>query len=303
MSQPSGYVGRFAPSPTGPLHFGSLLAAVASYLEALRRGGTWLIRIEDIDPPREQAGASERILEALERYGFEFQEPATRQSLSEAAHHAAIGQLLESGRAYYCDCSRKELTEADQGPLGSIYPATCRHRHLAPAPSCAIRVRTDGAQIAFTDRLQGAQRQSVESVSGDFVIRRRDGLIAYQLAVVVDDYRQRVTDVVRGIDLLETTPRQVWLQRLLGYDTPAYSHIPVAVDKRGRKLGKSTDAPALPLDAPAPVLFRALLALQQAPPPMLERASLAAVWAWAAEHWNLDRLRRLRSVVTAAPLW
>lgn len=302
MTEPSGYVGRFAPTPTGPLHFGSLLAAVASYLEAVRRGGAWLVRIEDIDPPREQAGATQRILEALQRYGFEIHGPGTRQSVSEPAHRAAIAQLVDSGRAYYCDCSRKELSDADQGPLGAIYPATCRHRHLAPAPSCAIRIRTDGAQIAFTDRLQGEQRQSVESASGDFVIRRRDGLIAYQLAVVVDDHRQGVTEVVRGIDLLDSTPRQVWLQRLLGYDTPAYAHIPIAVDVHGRKLGKSTQAAALPLEEPAPVLFDALVALQQAPPPTLERAALATVWTWAAEHWNLDRLRGLRSV-TAAPLW
>ncbi len=303
MSNASGYVGRFAPSPTGPLHFGSLLAAVASYLEAVRQGGAWLVRIEDIDPPREQEGARVRILEALESYGFAFHGPATRQSESEPAHHAAISALLDSGLAYYCDCSRRELTDADLGPLGAIYPGTCRHRQLLFTTSGAIRVRTDGAQIAFTDRLQGEQRQSVETSSGDFVIRRRDGLIAYQLAVVVDDHRQGITDIVRGIDLMDSTPRQAWLQRLLGYDTPSYAHIPVAVDRHGRKLGKSTQAAALPLEAPATVLFHALSALQQAPPPPLARASLATIWTWAAEHWKLDRLRGLRTVVTAPALW
>jgi glutamyl-Q tRNA(Asp) synthetase len=290
MSEPARYVGRFAPSPTGPLHFGSLLAAVASYLEAARQGGSWLVRIEDIDPPREQPGASERILEALDCYGFRSSAPATWQSTSASAHSAAIARLLDADLAYHCDCSRKDLAKAGVGPLGAIYPGICRQRNLEPRESLAIRVRTGGGRIAVADRLQGAQSWDLEALSGDFIIRRRDGLVAYQLAVVVDDHLQGVTDIVRGIDLIDSTPRQVWLQQLLGFGTPAYAHIPVAVDAQGRKLAKSTDAAPLPLDKPAPVLFRALLALQQGPSPELRRASLATLWDWAREHWNLDRL-------------
>lgn len=296
MSKPRRYAGRFAPSPTGPLHFGSLLAAVASYLEAGRQRGSWLVRIEDIDPPREQPGAGERILEALDRYGFDSSGPATWQSASAAAHSAAVAGLVEARLAYYCDCSRKDLAKADVGPLGAIYPGTCRQRQLAPGESLAIRVRTTGARIALTDRLQGPCVWELEGLSGDFVIRRRDGLVAYQLAVVVDDHLQGITDIVRGIDLIDSTPRQVWLQQLLGYDTPDYAHIPVAVDTEGRKLAKSTNAAPLPLDEPAPVLYRALLVLQQHPPPTLEQASLAGVWEWAHEHWDPDRLRGMKSV-------
>jgi glutamyl-Q tRNA(Asp) synthetase len=272
------------------LHFGSLLAAVASYLEAARQGGRWLVRIEDIDPPREQPGASERILEVLDGYGFEASGPATWQSASASAHSTAIAHLVDADLAYYCDCSRKDLAKADVGPLGAIYPGTCRQRNLEPRAPLAIRVRTGDDRIAISDRVQGAQSWRLEALSGDFVIRRRDGLVAYQLAVVVDDYLQGVTDIVRGIDLMDSTPRQVWLQQLLGYGTPAYAHIPVAVDARGRKLAKSTNAAPLPLDKPAPLLYRALLALQQTPPPTLRRASLATLWEWAREHWNLDRL-------------
>jgi glutamyl-Q tRNA(Asp) synthetase len=296
MSKPPRYVGRFAPSPTGPLHFGSLLAAVASYLEAGRRDGSWLVRIEDIDPPREEPGASARILEALDRYGFAISGSTTWQSASGPAHSAAIARLVDADLAYYCDCSRKNLAEADMGPLGAIYPGTCRHRSLTPADSLAIRVRTGGARIAMADRLQGAQAWELEASSGDFVIRRRDGFVAYQLAVVVDDHLQGVTDIVRGIDLLDSTPRQVWLQQLLGCVTPGYAHIPVAVDAEGRKLAKSTSAEPLPLEHPAPTLYRALLALQQRPPKSLERASLATLWEWAREHWKLDRLRGVQAV-------
>jgi glutamyl-Q tRNA(Asp) synthetase len=296
MSKPPRYVGRFAPSPTGPLHFGSLLAAVASYLEAGRRGGSWLVRIEDIDPPREQPGASHRILEALERYGFAISGPTRWQSASAPAHRAAIARLVDARLAYYCDCSRKNLLKADTGPLGAIYPGTCRRRDLAPGDSLAIRVRTRGGRIAIPDRLQGTQSWELEALSGDFVIRRRDGFVAYQLAVVVDDHLQGVTDIVRGIDLLDSTPRQVWLQQLLGCVTPTYAHIPVAVDTDGRKLAKSTHAAPLPLDHPAPTLYRALLALQQSPPKSLERAPLTTLWEWAREYWRLDTLRGMQAL-------
>jgi glutamyl-Q tRNA(Asp) synthetase len=200
-----------------------LLAAAASYLQARRHGGRWLVRIEDIDPPREQPGATERILEALERYGFEWDGPVTYQSRSGSAHEADLARLLEAGQAYPCGCSRADLVDAPRGPLGTIYPGTCRTG--CSASETAIRVRTDDSIISFVDGLQGPQQQRLESESGDFVIWRRDGLVAYHLAVVVDDYKQGVTEIVRGIDLIDSTCRQIWLQGLLAYPTPDYSTV------------------------------------------------------------------------------
>ncbi len=225
-NEPTRYVGRFAPSPTGPLHFGSLLAAVASYLQAKSRSGLWLLRVEDIDPPRQQAGAVEEILTALERYGFEWDGPVSYQDDNQARHLQVIAELREAGRAYPCSSSRRDLAQARRGPLGAIYPGTCRDGF--EGGEFAIRVRTNGDAIEFIDVLQGRHRQHLDSESGDFVILRRDGLIAYHLAVVVDDYDQGITEIVRGIDLLDSTPRQIHLQRMLGYRTPEYLHIPVA---------------------------------------------------------------------------
>lgn len=294
MSEPPEYVGRFAPSPTGPLHFGSLLAAVASRLEAGRHGGRWLLRIEDIDPPREKLGAARRILEALERYGFEWDGPVIYQSRSEASHQKALKRLLAAGQAYPCGCSRRDLLDAPAGPLGRIYPGTCRNG--SKASEFAIRVRTDDSQIGFVDRLQGTQHQRLESESGDFVVLRRDGLIAYQLAVVVDDYEQGITDVVRGIDLMDSTPRQIWLQRLLGYPTPSYAHIPVATNAAGIKLSKNTGAPAVSLEAMAPTLIAALKALRQAPPDTLAGAGIRAIWDWSLAHWDIHKLDGYRQL-------
>ena len=281
-------MGRFAPSPTGPLHFGSLLAAAASYLQARARGGRWLVRIEDIDPPREQRGATERILGALERYGFEWDGPVIYQSRSRAAHEAALARLLDAGHAYPCGCSRSDLADAPRGSLGIIYPGTCRAG--CSASETAIRVRTDDSVVAFVDGLQGPQQQRLEPESGDFVIWRRDGLVAYHLAVVVDDHDQGVTEIVRGIDLMDSTCRQIWLQRLLGYPTPDYLHIPVAAHADGQKLSKLTGARAVPLGHPERILAQVLSALGQRPPAALGEASLAEIWSWAVEHWNIEFL-------------
>jgi glutamyl-Q tRNA(Asp) synthetase len=289
-------VGRFAPSPTGPLHFGSLVAAVASYLQARTHEGRWLVRVEDIDPPREQPGASARIIEALERYGFEWDGDVSFQSRSRPAHDEAVQRLLDQGMAYPCGCSRKDLADAPRGPLGLIYPGNCRAG--CEATEAAIRIRTTDAPIAFDDALQGTLRQRLESESGDFVIRRRDGLIAYQLAVVIDDALQGVTEIVRGIDLIDSTVRQIWLQRLLACPTPAYVHIPVVIHPDGDKLSKLTGAPAIPVDEPRPTLVAALAALQQGPPSDLAAASLPDIWRWAADHWKLDTLRGLKGVRT-----
>jgi glutamyl-Q tRNA(Asp) synthetase len=190
--------------------------------------------------------------------------------------------------AYPCNCSRRDLADAPRGPLGVIYPGTCRSG--CPADEFALRVRTEVTPIEFVDQLQGQQAQSLESESGDFVILRRDGLIAYQLAVVVDDYLQGITDVVRGIDLLDSTPRQIWLQRLLGYPTPQYCHLPVAINERGQKLSKSHGAAGVPLETAADNLFAALTLLGQPVPSELRSAPVQALWEWGLEHWNLSVL-------------
>ena len=267
---------------------------MASYLQARACDGRWLVRIEDIDPPREQAGATEEILHALERYGFEWDGPVIYQSHSRPAHDEALRSLLERGLAYPCGCSRKDLADMPRGPLGVIYPGTCRAG--CSADETAIRVRTDNAPISFEDLLQGPVSQRLESESGDFVIRRRDGLIAYQLAVVVDDELQGITQIVRGIDIIDSTPRQIWLQHLLDYRLPEYAHIPVVTHPDGDKLSKLTGAPAIPLDEVRPTLVAALEALQQEPPLELVDAALADIWDWALTNWKIQPLQGLTAV-------
>lgn len=294
--EPAPYVGRFAPSPTGPLHFGSLVAAVASYLQARTHNGKWLLRVEDIDPPREQAGATDAILKALDRYEFEWDGDVIFQSDSRQAHEAAVGSLLDRELAYPCGCSRRVLQHARRGPLGAIYPGTCRNG--CEATEFAIRLRTTDAPISFMDTLQGLKTQHLESESGDFVIRRRDGLIAYQLAVVVDDQIEGITEVVRGIDLMGSTLRQIWLQRLLNYPTPDYVHIPVVTHPNGDKLSKLTGASAIPTKGKARALTAALAALQQKPPLSLADCPVADVWQWAIENWQLCALKGQTAVST-----
>jgi glutamyl-Q tRNA(Asp) synthetase len=288
------YIGRFAPSPTGPLHFGSLVAAVASYLQARVHNGLWLLRIEDIDPPREQQGAIDLILRALEAYGFQWDGNIIRQSQNRAAHDAALAILMDQGQAYRCRCSRKDLASAPVGPLGRIYPGTCRDG--CDGDETAIRLRTVDKKICFDDLLQGTQCQRLESESGDFIIRRRDGLIAYQLAVVVDDEDEGVTEVVRGIDIMASTQRQIWLQRLLSYRTPAYVHIPVVTHADGDKLSKLTGAPGIPLNDVERYLVAALAALQQSPPEALADANIGEIWQWAMNNWKLEHMQHLTAV-------
>jgi glutamyl-Q tRNA(Asp) synthetase len=262
---------------------------VASFLEARRRGGQWLVRVEDIDPPREQPGATDEIIAALERHGFEWDGPVTFQSESRDAHDAAIKVLTDAGQAYRCSCSRRDLADAPRGALGIIYPGTCRDG--CDAEEFALRVRTTGEPVAFDDQLQSRQSQALESESGDFVVLRRDGLIAYQLAVVVDDELQGITDVVRGIDLMDSTPRQIWLQQLLGYTTPSYCHLPVAVNELGQKLSKSHGAQGVRLDTTESNLFNALEMLGQEPPEDLRAADLTDLWQWARENWDISVLK------------
>jgi len=290
----STYTGRFAPSPTGELHFGSLMAATASYLEARARGGRWLLRIEDIDPPREQPGADQRIIRALAAYGFEWDGPIVYQSQRRERHEAVVRQLIDRGFAYRCGCTRRDLANCHRGPLGAIYPGTCRAGTRSRQAS--IRLRTTDEPVSFIDRLQGEQQMRLESESGDFVIRRRDGLIAYQLAVVVDDADDGVTEVVRGIDLLLATPRQVYLQDLLDLRRPDYAHIPVAENAEGQKLSKTTGARPIPTDRMAATLVAALAALQQRPERGLEAAAVTDIWDWAFQNWRLGPLAGIRNI-------
>ena len=298
MPPPAVYRGRFAPSPTGPLHFGSLVAALASCCDARSAGGQWLVRIEDVDTPRTRPGATEAILAALERYGFEWDGPVVRQSERSALYEAALANLVAAGEAYECACTRRELESAPLGPGGErVYPGTCR-QGIAPGhatrPQRAWRVRVarpgERTIVAYRDRLTGPQEQDLERDVGDFVVRRADGLFAYQLAVVVDDALQGVTDIVRGADLASSTPRQIHLQRLLGHPTPSYLHVPVAVNAHGMKLSKQTRAAPLP-DAAVPALLAAWRFLDQRLSEGSEAPrSVAEFWPCAIAAWNPARL-------------
>ncbi|MHB8666298.1 MAG: tRNA glutamyl-Q(34) synthetase GluQRS [Burkholderiales bacterium] len=290
------YRGRFAPSPTGPLHFGSLVAAVGSYLEAKCRGGVWLLRIEDLDGPREQPGAAATILRTLDAYGMAWDGELVYQSKRSRSYAAALARLEAQGLVYACGCSRREIADSGLAPDGAlIYPGTCRNG-LAPGKTPRVtRVRA-GALIEFEDTLQGPLRQELAVEVGDFVLRRADALYAYQLAVVVDDAEQGITDVVRGADLLSSTPRQIYLQRLLGLRTPRYLHLPAAVNAAGEKLSKQTLAPPLDMHDPVPTLARVMDFLGQSPPEELGRSSLADFWHWARAHWNAAHIPRRRSL-------
>ena len=234
------YTGRFAPSPTGPLHMGSLVAALASWLDARAAGGRWLVRMEDLDRPRVMPGAADAILDGLARLGLNWDGEVVYQSQRDDLYRAALERI--ETHTYWCGCSRREIADSSLGLAvdgAPIYPGTCRA--ATSGTRRALRVRVSDT-IAFDDRLQGRQVQALERDIGDFVLYRADGLFAYQLAVVVDDAEQGITDVVRGADLLDSTPRQIYLQRLLDLPTPRYLHVPVAVDARGEKLSKQTGA-------------------------------------------------------------
>ncbi len=291
------YRGRFAPSPTGPLHFGSLVAAVGSYLEAKTHGGLWLLRMEDLDPPREQPGAADAILRTLEACGMAWDGEIMYQSRRSETYRAALARLEAQGLAYVCGCTRREIADSGLGPDGAlIYPGTCR-AGLAPGKTPRVtRVLVGAGVIGFEDALQGPLRQDLAAETGDFVLRRADGLHAYQLAVVIDDADQGITDVVRGADLLDSTPRQIRLQRLLGLPTPRYLHLPAAVDANGEKLSKQTLAPPVDARDPVPALVQALEFLGQAPPEQLRHATLAEFWSWSLAHWDAGRIARVRSL-------
>ncbi len=283
MNRIPAYRGRFAPSPTGALHAGSLLAAFGSWLLARRAGGTWLVRVEDLDPPREAPGAAEQQLATLAAFGLRSDEPVLRQSERGAHYQAALDRLLADGRAFVCHCSRTDLAEN-----GGIH-RRCVAR--APRPDPAIRLRVpDGSVVAFDDGLAGRVVQDVSAEVGDFVLKRADGLWAYQLAVVVDDAAQGITDVVRGADLLDSTSRQILLQRALDLPTPRYLHLPLVLDERGGKLSKSSSAMPVDADDPLPALRRAWQALGQDAMPLAAAHGVESLLRAAAANFAPERL-------------
>ncbi|HEX2667268.1 MAG TPA: tRNA glutamyl-Q(34) synthetase GluQRS [Gammaproteobacteria bacterium] len=291
------YVGRFAPSPTGPLHTGSLLAALGSCLDARAHGGRWLLRMEDLDGPREVPGAADEILRALTLLGFEWDGAVLYQSSRSEAYEEALAQLVRDGAAFPCACSRSEIADsALAGIEGPIYPGTCRAGLPEGRSARALRLKVPAGDLCFEDRLQGRICQDLNRDIGDFIVRRADGCHAYQLAVVLDDAWSGVSHVVRGADLLLSTPRQLHLQTLLGLPHPIYMHLPVAVNQAGEKLSKQTQAAPLELSRPGPTLWQALVQLRQLPPQSLQHASIEEVWAWARANWQPGTLKGLRQL-------
>ena len=295
---PAVYRGRFAPSPTGPLHAGSLLAAVGSFLDARSRGGEWLVRMEDLDPPRELAGAAADILRTLELYGLEWDGPVLYQSERIGVYREMLDDLLSRGLAFRCRCSRADIADANSasGYSANRYPGTCRYLKITASQAHAVRLRVTDTPVVFADRVQGPQATILTESVGDFVIQRKDGLAAYQLAVVVDDGFQRITDVVRGTDLLDSTPRQIYLHGLLDLPSPRHLHLPIIVNKAGDKLSKQTGAVALPRDNPSEMLHRVLCLLRHPPPGELAGASPEELLVWATAEWDPARLVGMQQI-------
>jgi len=292
------YRGRFAPSPTGPLHKGSLVAAIASYLEAKSNQGKWLVRMEDVDELRNVKGAADSILRSLEAFGLEWDESVLYQTTRKTAYAAALETLQKQNLIYPCTCSRKFLraqTEKNKikiGLLGPVYPGTCRNKILANLnpDSYAIRMKVTNQPIQFKDALLGEITRHLDTDLGDFIIRRRDGLFAYQLAVVVDDAFQNITHIARGADLLDSTTRQRYLQHCLNYPQQQYTHLPLMRCKKGDKLSKQTGAKPIGEKADIPLIVDSLKFLNQNPPNELRYESLDNVWKWALKNWHIDKL-------------
>ncbi|MAT94998.1 MAG: tRNA glutamyl-Q(34) synthetase GluQRS [Halioglobus sp.] len=284
------YRGRFAPSPTGPLHLGSLIAALASYLDARHHGGAWLVRMEDLDPPREEPGAAAAILHSLQAHGLVADEPPLFQGRRAAAYAAALRRLEAAGHLFRCDCSRAAL-----GPDGACRGGCRERQHSLGAPA-SVRVQVPAqCHVQFQDALQGAQQCHLGAAFPDFVLRRKDGLDAYQLAVVVDDCAQGITHVVRGSDLLDSTPRQVFLQGLLDCPTPAYCHLPVITNRHGQKFSKQNQAPPLD-DAAAVANLRLALRFLGQPEPAAGLDQPSQLLASAVQHWDLARIAAVRAI-------
>jgi glutamyl-Q tRNA(Asp) synthetase len=296
------YIGRFAPSPTGPLHFGSLVAAVASYCDARTNHGKWLLRMEDLDRPRTVKGAADTILHQLENFGFEWDEPVLYQSTRDRFYNDALESLKARQLIYPCTCTRKEIADSSThvGIEGVIYPGTCLHQPIKLHAAVAWRIKTDASKMSFEDAVQGKISQTLNTDIGDFILKRADGLFAYQLAVVVDDAEQGVTNIVRGADLLDSTPRQIYLQQLLRYLQPKYAHIPVVSNSAGEKLSKQTLASPLDTSKISFNLIQALHFLGQTPPASLANEDKSTIWQWAFSNWRLSKVPALKTLKLVA---
>ncbi|MCX4188798.1 tRNA glutamyl-Q(34) synthetase GluQRS [Methylophaga sp. OBS3] len=290
------YIGRFAPSPTGPLHFGSLLTATASYLDAKAHQGIWLVRMEDLDKPREVQGAADDILRTLNAFGLAWDREVIYQSQHLSRYQAILDELCQQCLVYPCGCSRKEIADiAKTGHEGLIYPGTCRNG-LAGKSARAWRCHVPNQTITIEDRIQQTISQNLEREVGDFVLRRADGIFAYQLAVVIDDAWQNITDIVRGVDLLLSTPRQVLLQQLLGYSQPRYAHLPVITDQQGQKLSKQNRAEPIRAEDKGKVICQVLTLLGMQTPDDLYSASLPDIWQWAIDNWSINQIPKKQTL-------
>ncbi len=279
---PSRYTSRFAPSPTGHLHLGSVYTALASFLDARANHGLWQLRFDDLDTQRNVKGSVESILKTLETLGLHWDNAVDFQSQHLADYHAVLADLMADEKIYRCQCSRKNL------PL--IYPQTCRNQNVSPQISHSLRIKTDARQIYFNDRLQGNISQNLAD-EGDFILKRKDNIVAYQFAVVLDDARQNVNNIVRGMDLLNETPKQIFLQQILNLPIPNYLHIPILVDSNGKKLSKTTFAAKVDLKNPNHLLFQLLELLKQLPPVELKTENVSEILNWAIENWQPENLK------------
>ncbi|MEX1196612.1 MAG: tRNA glutamyl-Q(34) synthetase GluQRS [Pseudohongiellaceae bacterium] len=286
-------VGRFAPSPSGALHFGSLLAALASFLDIRQRGGRWLVRMEDLDPDREPPGAADEILRLLDAFRLHWDGEVMYQSQRLEIYADALRDLEKQGRTYPCSCPRRRVRE-----LRGRYDGYCARHPATVRKPAAIRVRVPTGALTFDDRIQGQQAFDLSTTCGDFIVRRKDGLFAYQLATAVDDGDQQITEVLRGSDLLDSTPRQIHLQRALGLAVPSHAHIPVASNVEGQKLSKQHFARPLDARYATQYLYDALSFLGQQPPDRLKGAAAGELLEWGIGHWDIQKVPRVATIVT-----
>ena len=283
------YIGRFAPSPTGQLHLGSVYTALASYLDARACGGLWKLRFDDLDTPRNVQGAVSDILHTLDVLGLHWDGEVDYQHLHTSEYEDVLAGLIKKNRVYRCVCSRKNLSR--------VYDKTCRNAAISHSLPHSLRLRVENKTLCIHDRLQDQLIQNVATDYGDFILKRKDAIIAYQFAVVIDDARQHITDVVRGVDLLYETPKQCYLQHCLTLPSPNYCHLPVLIDKNGKKLSKTTLASAVDIQSPSDVLVQLLTLLRQDPPSQLQYASVADILTWAIAHWDSEKLKGITTIV------
>jgi len=295
------YQGRFAPSPTGPLHMGSMFAALGSYLQAKKQNGKWRVRIDDLDPPREMKGAASSILRTLENFGLEWDENIVYQSQRHDLYEHTLDQLKKQSLIFHCRCSRKDIkATASIGPIGFVYPGTCRDKNITDS-NTTVRLKTADLKISFNDLLQGETTQHIAQQIGDVALKRADGFYAYHLAVVADDYEENINEIVRGIDLLGCTPIQIYLQQCLNYPTPRYLHLPILVNQRNEKLSKQTKAKAVNDGADVKIgetLFTLLSQLNQQPPENLKHENKSTILKWGIEHWDVKKIGKTTKIKT-----